>query len=306
MDKPIISTSKLVKAFGNNIALNELDLQVPNGIAGFIGRNGAGKTTTISVLLGLLKPNSGHATVFGLDCWTDSFKIRRRIGVMHEVNAYPGAFSGKRFLEHVAKIYDVKQTDKRINELLTDVGLVEAKDRPIKTYSAGMLKRLGLAQALISDPELAILDEPTANIDPLGRIDLLKKIQEMNREHGTSFFISTHILSDLERICNWLSIIDAGKIVEQGSLKTLAEKYSANSYKIEISNPQLFVAKIKGLASVERVWIDEGKVYCKVRDPDTFCKELPRIAGELKLQLKNFQQITGTLEEIYTKTEGGA
>lgn len=305
LSKPIISTTKLTKSFGSNTVLNELNLQVPKGIAGFIGKNGAGKTTAIGVLLGLLKPNSGQATVFGLDCWHNSFEIRRRIGVMHEVNAYPSGFTGKRFLEHVAKIYDVTQPNQRINELLIDVGLADAKDRPIKTYSAGMFKRLGLAQALIGDPELAILDEPTANIDPLGRIALLNKIQEMSKERGTSFFISTHILSDLERICNWLSIIDAGKIVDQGDLKELAEKYSANIYKIEVSNPQLFLEKVKELSTVERVWIEGDKVYCKVKDAEAFCGEVPKIAAGLKLQMKSFQQMVGTLEEIYTKTEGG-
>jgi ABC-2 type transport system ATP-binding protein len=300
----VISTNKLVKSFGNNTALNELNLQVPKGIAGFIGKNGAGKTTTISVLLGLLKPNRGQATIFGLDCWQNSFEVRRRIGVMHEVNAYPGSFTGRRFLEHVANIYGITQVSQHVNGLLTDVGLADAKDRPIKTYSAGMFKRLGLAQALIGEPELAILDEPTANIDPTGRIALLKKIQDMNKEHGTSFFISTHILSDLEKICNWLSIIDSGRIVDQGTLSDLAEKYSANIYKIEVSNPQLFVEKIKGLSVIEKAWIENDKVYCKVTDPNIFCSEVPRIAGALKLQMKSFQQMVGTLEEIYTKTEG--
>jgi ABC-2 type transport system ATP-binding protein len=224
---------------------------------------------------------------------------------MHEVNAYPGNFTGKRFLEHVANLYGVTQINQHVTELLTDVGLINAKNRQIKTYSAGMFKRLGLAQALIGEPELDILDEPTANIDPSGRISLLKKIQEMNKERGTSFFISTHILSDLEKICNWLSIIDAGKIVDQGTLSDLAEKYSANIYKIEVSHPQLFVEKIQELNVIEKVWIENDKVYCKVKDPHVFCSEIPRIAGELKLQLKTFQQMVGTLEEIYTKTEGG-
>jgi ABC-2 type transport system ATP-binding protein len=200
----------------------------------------------------------------------------------------------------------ITQINQQVNELLTDAGLADVKDRPIKTYSAGMLKRLGLAQALIGQPELAILDEPTANIDPSGRIALLKKIQDIHKEHGTSFFISTHILSDLEKICNWLSIIDSGRILDQGNLSDLAEKYSANIYKIEVSNPKLFVEKVKNLSVIEKAWIENGKVFCKVNSPNIFCSEIPRIAGELKLQLKNFQQTVGTLEEIYTKTEGDA
>ena len=300
----IINTSNLVKSFGSTVALDELNLQVPKGISGFIGKNGAGKTTTISVLLGLLKPNWGEATVFGLDCWRDSYKIRRRLGVMHEVNAYPSSFTGKHFLEYVAKIYGVSQVEQRTKEALRNVGLADARDKPIKAYSAGMFRRLGLAQALICDPELAILDEPTANIDPLGRITLLDKIKEMHKDRGTSFLISTHILSDLEKVCNWLSIIDAGKIVDQGNIKDLAEKYSANIYKIEVSNPMLFAEKIQVLSMVEKVWVENNYVYCKVKNTTTFYQEIPKVAAKQKLQLKGFQHMLGTIEEIYKETAG--
>ncbi|MCW4009334.1 MAG: ABC transporter ATP-binding protein [Candidatus Bathyarchaeota archaeon] len=302
----MVETSGLVKSFGRATVLNHLDLQVPKGISGFIGKNGAGKTTTIGVLLGLLKPNGGKATIFGLDCWRESFQIRRRIGIMHEVNAYPGGFTAQRFLEHVARIYGVTQANQRVRQVLKDVGLSDAQDKPIKAFSAGMTRRLGLAQALISDPEFVILDEPTANIDPLGRVALLDRIKEMHKQHGTGFLISTHILSDLEKVCSWLSIIDAGKIVDQGNIEALAEKYSANIYKIEVSDPQVFVERVQMLSAVERVWIEDGKVYCKVQDPAVFYSEIPRIASELKLQLKGFQHMLGTLEEIYTKTSGGS
>ena len=167
-----------------------------------------------------------------------------------------------------------------------------------------MFRRLGLAQALICDPELAILDEPTANIDPLGRITLLDKIKEMHKDRGTSFLISTHILSDLEKVCNWLSIIDAGKIVDQGNIKDLAEKYSANIYKIEVSNPMLFAEKIQVLSMVEKVWVENNYVYCKVKNTTTFYQEIPKVAAKQKLQLKGFQHMLGTIEEIYKETAG--
>jgi ABC-2 type transport system ATP-binding protein len=294
-----------VKSFGNAIALNDLNLCVPQGISGFIGRNGAGKTTTIGVLLGLLKPNGGSATVFGLDCWHDSYEIKHRLGVMHEINAYPGGFTGKRFLTHVARIYRVGSVKQRVRDALKDVGLDDAGDKKIKAYSAGMFRRLGLAQALIGEPELAVLDEPTANIDPLGRITLLDKIKELHKDQGTSFLISTHILSDLEKICNWLSVVDAGRIVDQGNIKDLAEKYSANIYKIEVSEPALFANKVEELDAVTKIWIEAGKVYCKVKDTESFYVEIPKIAAGLNLQLKGFQHMLGTLEEIYTKTSSG-
>lgn len=305
LNKLIIKTTNVVKTFGKVVALDELNMFVPKGISGFVGKNGSGKTTTIGVLLGLIRPNSGNATVFGLDCWHDAFEIKRKLGVMHEINAYPGSFSGKRLLEHVAKLYGIAQINSKVDALLKDVGLADAKDKPIKTYSAGMFKRLGLAQALIGEPELAILDEPTANIDPLGRIALLDQIKQLHKEQGTSFLISTHILSDLEKVCNWLSVIEAGKIVDQGNIKDLAEKYSANIYKIEVSNSGLFVENIQKLASVDKIWIENEKIFCKVNNPESFCEEMPKIAIELKLQLKNFQKMLGTIEDIYTQTVVG-
>ncbi|WNZ28341.1 MAG: ABC transporter ATP-binding protein [Candidatus Bathyarchaeota archaeon] len=301
----LVCTNELVKSFGNTVALDGLNLRFPKGISGFIGKNGAGKTTTISVLLGLIKPNSGEATVFGLDCWRDSSKIKPRLGVMHEVNAYPNNFSANQFLKHVAHIYGVTQVNKQVKKTLTDVGLVDVRNKKIETYSAGMFRRLGLAQALIGDPELAILDEPTANIDPLGRIKLLEIITNLHKDRNTSFIISTHILSDLEKVCNWLSIIDKGKIVDQGNIKDLADKYSANIFKVNVSNPDLFVKEVKVLEYVEKVWVENAILYCKVNNSEKFYEDIPKIAVDLKLQLKSFQQMFGTLEEIFTKTTKG-
>ena len=301
----IVNTDNISKSFGKNFALKELNLHVPKGVAGFVGRNGAGKTTTIGILLGLLKPTSGKAAIFGLDSWNDSFKIRSKLGVMHETNAYPGSFSSKRYLGHVARIYGISQAEERINAQLKDVGLWDAREKPIKAYSAGMIRRLGLAQALISNPELAILDEPTANIDPIGRSTLLGIIKEMNKEHGTSFLISTHILSDLEKVCTWLSIVDTGKIVDQGPINDLSAKYSANTYKIVVSNPQLLVEKLKTAEFIQKVWIENDIVYCQVNDEAAFYTEVPKIAANLKLQLKTLQHMLGTIDEIYAKTAGG-
>jgi len=300
----VANTVGLVKSFGSTVALDGLDLEIPKGISGFVGSNGAGKTTTIGILLGLLKPERGEATVFGLDCWRNSFEIRRRTGVLHENNTFPGNFSGRRFLEHVADIYGVTDGKQSAKALLKTVGLSDSKDRLLKGYSAGMTRRLGLAQALIGDPEFVILDEPTANIDPMGRIDLLNKIKELHNDSGTSFLISTHILSELEQVCDWLSIIDSGKIVDQGHINDLADKYFANIYVIEVSQPAVLLEKIKTLRNVEQAWIEDEKIYCKFRNPNEFFTEIPKIVVSLNLELKSFRKSLGTFEEIYKKTAG--
>ncbi|MDG6223800.1 MAG: ABC transporter ATP-binding protein [Candidatus Bathyarchaeota archaeon] len=295
----MINTKDLIKSFGDNIVLDELCLHVPKGISGFVGRNGAGKTTTIGILLGLLKPKSGAATIFGLDCWEKSFEIRKNLGVMHENNPYPGSFTSMHLLEHVGRFYGLTNPRQKAKETLHDVGLSGNENKPIKTFSAGMFRRLGLAQALIGEPKLIILDEPTANIDPSGRISLLNKIVELHKEKNISFFITTHMLSDLEKICDWLSIIDRGKIVDQGHVRDLAKKYSANLFKIEVSEPHRFLEKLKNIESVENPRIEGDFVYCKVKNPDEFYSKLPRLTSELNLQLKGFQRIIGTIEEIY-------
>jgi ABC-2 type transport system ATP-binding protein len=156
----------------------------------------------------------------------------------------------------------------------------------------------------LATPEFVILDEPTANIDPLGRTALLDRIKELHTERGTSFLISTHILSDLEKVCSWLSIIDSGKIVDQGPIKELAKKYSADIYKIEVSDPNLLLENVQQLTIIEKAWIDDGKVYCKVSHTNEFYEELPRITAKLRLQLKGFQHIRGTIEEIYREIAG--
>ncbi|MCW4010435.1 MAG: ABC transporter ATP-binding protein [Candidatus Bathyarchaeota archaeon] len=304
LEHPIIKTVDVVHSFGRNLTLKNLTLNAPSGISGFIGRNGSGKTTTIGVLLGLIKPQSGKATFFGRDCWKDSIAIRKRVGVMHEINAYPVNFKGGELLEFVAKIYDIPNSAQSIRQVLGEVGLEDARDKPIKTYSAGMLRRLGLAQALIGEPEFVILDEPTANVDPLGRVTLLDNIKKIHDSKGTSFLISTHILSDLEKICNWIIIIDEGRIVEQGYVKDLAEKYSANVYKIQVSNPWLFAGAVQELAMVQNTTVNNQTVLCKVNDTKAFYQVVPKLVADLKLELIGLQQISGTLEEIYKHAIG--
>ncbi len=300
----LIATEELTKFFSGIPALTGLNLRVPKGISGFIGPNGAGKTTTINILLGLIKPTDGKAEAFGMDCWSQSYEIRKRLGVLHERPAYSGNFTAQRYLVHVARLYNVSDPKQRAKEVLKEVGLSETGEKAIKTFSAGMTQRLGLAQALVGEPELAILDEPTANLDPLGRTEFLEKIRELNQTGGVNFFISTHILPELEKVCNWVSIIDEGVIVDQGNLRDLAEKYSANVYRIDVSKPDLFASRIKDESVVEKAWVEDGTVLCKVKDTQKFSREVPRLAAELKLELRSLQPLRNALEEIFSTAVG--
>jgi len=298
----IIETRELVKFFGDIIALDSLNLRVPKGVCGFIGPNGAGKTTTIHVLLGLLKADFGEAYVFGLDCWENSYEIRRRVGVLLENPGYPKGFTAERYLELIAKMYEINQPKSKAKELLREVDLLWARNRKIGEFSAGMLQRLGLAKALIGEPELIILDEPTANLDPIGRLELMEKIRELWKDKRINFFISSHILPELEKICTWASIINEGIIVDQGPVVELAKKYMPREYVVEVgSRVDLVARNLENLNVVEKISVEGNKIICKVKDAQKFCREVPKIIVELNISLRKFQPLYGELMEVYKR-----
>ncbi len=295
----IVEAKGLAKRFGNVHALRGLNLRVGKGVTGLVGPNGAGKTTTIGILLGLLKPDGGKALVFGFDCWRDSFEVRRRVRVLHEKPAYPGSFTGRRYLEYVAEFYGIRNPEEQAVRLLSSVGFSEAADRKINTYSAGMVQRIGLAQALIGEPELVILDEPTANLDPIGRAEFLEKIRELHQEHGISFLISTHILGELERVCDQVAIIDRGVVKEQGEIEELTKKHQARNYMITVSNPQVLSREIKKSGVAKQIRVEGGKVFVEIDSRQHFQEEVIRIIREHKLELVAMGPQYGMLESIY-------
>ena len=203
----IVSVTGLSKTFGKVEALKEFTLDIEAGIFGPIGPNGAGKTTLIRVLLGLIHADAGQANVLGMNVRTHSLDIRRRIGVLHERPSFTPTISTLDYLQCVKQIYR-SQSDPK--ELLATVGLEDAHDRKIMNLSAGMHQRLGIAQALIGSPELVFLDEPTSNLDVVGRDEIIKLIVDLNLDLGVSFFIASHILSELERACQTVAFIREG------------------------------------------------------------------------------------------------
>ncbi len=215
----IINTYNLVKYFGSIKALDNLDLHIPKGISGFIGPNGAGKTTTINILAGLVSPTDGYAEILGMNSQSESIEIRKSVRFMLESLVLPKEISVIKFMEHAADFCGVSFTE--VNNILNEVNLSRFKNRRIKSLSAGMLQRLRLAQALLGNPELIVLDEPTANLDPISRIEVLELIIRFNREKGISFLISSHIIPELEKIIDWVSIINEGKIIAEGNIYDL-------------------------------------------------------------------------------------
>ncbi|MFY0592490.1 ABC transporter ATP-binding protein [Roseivirga sp.] len=233
MSESIIQTKGLDFYFKEFKALDQINLDVPKGsIYGFLGPNGAGKTTTIRILLDLFHSKPGQVKVFGQDLLENKVEILGKVGALIENPSIYKHLSGRQNLEVIRKMVDVPKS--RIDEVLKIVRLVDNADKKAKNYSLGMCQRLGLASALLTDPDLLILDEPTNGLDPSGIIEMRELIIELNREHGKTIFLSSHILSEIEKLATDVAIIDEGKILYQGKLEGLQQQGTGIELVIEV------------------------------------------------------------------------
>src|SRR5215211_2235168 len=243
----VIQTYGLTKTYKGANALQNLDLQVPqNSICGFLGPNGAGKSTTIKLLLGLTRPTSGRAEVFGMDSVRDSVAIRQRVGYLAQDPRYYDHMTAREILRFTARFFysgPKGMIEERIRETLELVGIADKADRPIKGFSGGERQRLGIAQAQINYPDLIILDEPAASLDPMGRRDVLE-VMERLRKHTTVFY-STHILTDVQRVSDTVAILNHGKLIAEASIEELLAGSGSVVYAVSLKgqNGQSEVAR---------------------------------------------------------------
>ena len=218
----VVEIRGVSRRFGDVMAVDNLTLSLGAGeIMGFLGANGAGKTTTIKMLLGLIRPSSGTVSVLGGD--PSDAKVRAKIGYMPEIAYYYPYLNARELLAFYGGLcgMDGKTIRARTDELLATVGLADAAKRPLKTYSKGMLQRAGIAQALLHDPDLLVLDEPFTGLDPLARIHF-RELMHRLREQGKSIFFSSHELGETELLCDKVAILKAGRAVYQGPVRQLA------------------------------------------------------------------------------------
>lgn len=237
--QPVIETQGLSKTYKALPALRSLNLKVnEHSIFGFLGPNGAGKTTTIKLLLGLARPTSGSATVFGHDILRDSVAIRRRVGYLAQDPRYYEAMTARETLRFTARFFfsgPKKLIEDRVQETLALVGLDDKADRPIKGFSGGERQRLGIAQAQINYPDLLILDEPAASLDPQGRHDVLE-VMERLRKYSTIFY-STHILDDVQRVSDTVAILNHGDLVAEAPIDELLTGSGGVTYRLKLHGP---------------------------------------------------------------------
>jgi len=268
----VIETTSLTKKYGRLVAVNKLDLKVKaDTIHGFLGPNGAGKTTTIKILVGLLKPDGGSVSVLGHEIGWDKPDVRSRIGYMPELPKLPKHLRGRELLDIYGRMYGMTKEErkKQIPKLLDMVGLRERGDDFIGTYSKGMQQRLGMAQALLNEPELVILDEPSLGLDPSGMVEVREIMKEMAKG-GTTVFLSSHLLHEVEQVCTHITIINKGVAVASGTLEQISEKVGGPvTIEAEVDKlSEAVIKKVKELPSVADVSKDGKKLLVEVKTRD--------------------------------------
>ena len=304
---PVIETHGLPKTYKGVQALKSLDLQVqPNSICGFLGPNGAGKTTTIKLLLGLARPTGGSGRVFGKDILKENDEIRRRVGYLSQDPRFYEYMTARQTLRFTASFFyegPRAAIEQRVAETLDLVGLADKADRPVKGFSGGERQRLGIAQAQVNYPDLLILDEPAASLDPQGRHDILD-VMERLRKHTTIFY-STHILDDVQRVSDTVVILNKGELVAQGPIEEVLAWGQAVSFTLTVKGDSVGVEArlrsqpwVTGLEEMSR----NGRVSWLIRVSDRELAEAELVSLALAgggVTLCEFGCKTQNLEDVF-------
>ncbi len=304
----MIETVNLTKIFGQNlIAVNNLNLEVQTGtIYGFLGPNGSGKTTTIRLLLGMISPSAGDVRVFGEKMTADSSELRRRIGYLPTNPRLMPRMTPITYLDFVGKLFGLTKSQRtsRLSKLIRSVDLLPSASREIKDFSTGMVTRLGLAAALINDPDLLFLDEPTAGLDPNGRKSTLNLIEGLDVEK--TIFVSSHILGDIDRICTHVGIISEGRLIYSGSIKEMKKHIKTNVLRLELDGDMnIFIEKARALQSVINIE-QRGNFALDISiDPDASAlvvlQEIIGLVSECSLDLISINSSNSSIEDAFLK-----
>lgn len=243
MQQPLLEAKNLTKRYSNTVALDSVNFQVRQGITGLLGPNGAGKSTAIKLFLGLIKPTAGSAEVAGQRTY-ESVEARARVGYMPEHECLPPSVTASEFLTHMAQVSGLPPTEARTRaaDTLRHVGLDEERYRSIGEYSTGMKQRVKLAQALVHDPVIILLDEPTAGLDPVGRDEMLALIRRIGQDFGISVVLSSHLMGDVERTCDRIIVLEGGQVVQEGEVSGFIEETQTMFIEVEENRDELLAA----------------------------------------------------------------
>lgn len=306
----IIEARGFSKRFGKLLALDGIELSIPRASVGLLGANGAGKSTLIRSLLGIIKPTAGSARVVGFDTRTQGIKVREYVGYMPEADALPTSTTAADFVGHMAEMSGLppRQARQRAADVLYQVGLGEERYRLIKGFSTGMRQRVKLAQAIVHDPALVFLDEPTAGLDPKGRDEMLELVERIYTMMGISIVFSSHILEDIERVCDYVVILDGGRVLASQPLDDVNALTGEIALQLESGADQFAAAlAAQGIqakrfetetSSYEQllIMVDDERVYDVVRD----------VAVMQEAVIRGMRSQARSLEDIYLGNVGAA
>jgi ABC-2 type transport system ATP-binding protein len=295
---PAVETSGLGKRFGERVALDGVDLEVPRGCAfGFLGPNGAGKTTLIRVLLGLTDATNGSARLLGEPVPERRLQALRRVGAIVEQPGFHPHLTGRENLRIVAAVRG-PETEPRIQPALARVGLAERADERVKGYSLGMRQRLGIARCLIADPELLILDEPTNGLDPAGILEIRLMIRELVEQEGRTVFLSSHLLDEVEKTCDFAAIADRGRVIAQGSIGELA-RGGSHELIVGCDDSALALYALSGTADVRDARPVPDGIRVSLMDGDAGAAAVNARLVQAGVAVHRLEPVRHTLEERF-------
>ena len=299
----VIETAGLTKRYGKATAVNGLDLAVEKGeVFGLLGPNGSGKTTTILMLLGLTEPSGGKVKVLGFDPFRQPLQVKRRVGYLPDQVGFYDNLSARENLAYTARLAGIDHADsaKRFDEALARVGLTAVAERRVGTYSHGMRQRLGLAELLVKQAEIAILDEPTNGLDPQATQELLELIGELRME-GMTILLSSHLLSLVQSICDRVALFRKGRIGLVGGVEELAHKVLGGTYAVEVEAEGVdlvaALSDLEGVGAVAKV----GAVTTRVDANRDVRPEIARRVVAAGGELRNMAIRRATLDEVYVR-----
>jgi ABC-2 type transport system ATP-binding protein len=305
---PVVTAVEVTKRWSSTLALAGATFTVGDGVTGLLGANGAGKTTLLGLILGLHRPDGGSISVFGRDPWVAGAEVRSRLGYAPEHDALPPDVAAHDVVRHLAELHGLPRRDatSRASDALWEVGLGEERFRPVGTMSTGQRQRVKLAQAIVHDPELLLLDEPTNGLDPSQRDDMLGLIEHVGSDLGMHVIVSSHLLEEVERVSRSVVILDAGRVVADGSMADLQQtvpELVVDLDRIDGPDPAPVLAVVlnrKGLVAradgPNRIVIalDAPSVYDSVRDA----------LADGRYSVRKLERRTASLEDVYLARAG--
>jgi len=311
VSSPIIRAEKLEKHFGKVEALKGVDLEVDAGtVLGLLGPNGAGKTTSVRILTTLLPPDGGHAEVDGLDVVKDAEELRYRIGLAGQSAAVDENLTGFENLEMVGRLYGLKKEEarRRSGETLERFGLSEASDRPAKTYSGGMARRLDVAASLVGRPDVLFLDEPTTGLDPRSRVDVWAFIRELQGE-GATILLTTQYLEEADQLADRITVVDIGRVIAEGTSDELKDRIGGEVLEVDIehtSHTARAAEALRGLGTGEaNVDSDAGRIRIPVgTEGASALRDATRLLDEIGVTLSGFAVHRPTLDDVFMSLTG--